>query len=24
MYCKHCGNLIDDDSPFCNNCGKRQ
>lgn len=22
MYCKHCGNPIDDDSTFCANCGK--
>ena len=21
MYCKHCGNKIDDDSKFCKNCG---
>lgn len=24
MYCKNCGNLIDDDSNFCNYCGTRQ
>jgi len=23
-YCKHCGKLIDEDSKFCNNCGKEQ
>ncbi|WP_455717091.1 zinc-ribbon domain-containing protein, partial [Anaerosporobacter sp.] len=22
MYCKHCGNLLDDDSKFCDKCGK--
>ena len=24
MYCKHCGNLIDEDSTFCKFCGKSQ
>jgi len=24
MYCKHCGNQIDDNSLFCNKCGKSQ
>lgn len=24
MYCKHCGNQIDDDSLFCNKCGGEQ
>lgn len=24
MYCKHCGELIDADSKFCNKCGKEQ
>ena len=24
MYCKHCGNVIDDDSRFCRFCGKLQ
>lgn len=23
MYCKHCGNQIDDDSVFCSHCGKQ-
>lgn len=23
MYCKYCGEVIDDDSVFCNYCGKR-
>ena len=23
MYCKHCGELIDNDSTFCCKCGKR-
>ena len=23
-YCKHCGKLIDEDSKFCNKCGKEQ
>lgn len=23
MYCKHCGELIDNDSTFCKKCGKR-
>ena len=24
MYCKYCGNLIDEDSEFCKYCGKKQ
>ena len=24
IYCKHCGNKIDNDSKFCKNCGKEQ
>lgn len=24
MYCKHCGTQIDDDSIYCNKCGKQQ
>ena len=24
MYCKYCGNLIDQDSEFCKYCGKKQ
>ena len=24
IYCKHCGELIDEDSKFCNHCGKEQ
>ena len=24
MYCKHCGQLIDNDSSFCKHCGKSQ
>ena len=23
MYCKFCGNSLDDDSIFCSNCGKK-
>ena len=24
MYCKHCGQIIDDNSQFCSHCGKSQ
>lgn len=24
VFCKHCGNSIDDDSKFCKHCGKEQ
>ena len=24
MYCKHCGETIDEDSKFCKKCGKEQ
>lgn len=24
IYCKYCGNKIDNDSKFCKNCGKEQ
>ena len=24
MFCKHCGEVIDSDSKFCNKCGKEQ
>ena len=24
VFCKYCGNEIDDDSKFCKNCGKEQ
>lgn len=24
IFCKHCGNEIDDDSKFCKKCGKEQ
>lgn len=23
MYCKYCGNIIDEDSDFCKYCGKK-
>ena len=24
MYCKHCGNIINDETKFCPNCGGKQ
>lgn len=24
VYCRYCGRLIDEDSPFCTNCGRKQ
>ena len=24
IYCKHCGQMIDEDSKFCKSCGKKQ